>query len=220
MEKEVKALQKINLKNCLYILAGAKPADDINLLNKNKVLACGLFGQMCISATGKELGAQDEYLKKKISDYDKLISDLKLKLGEVGGLVKTPVDFGVKGKKGKRRDIDLKDFPVEYEIFDIGPKTQKIYLDEIKKAKSIYMKGPAGYYLDPQFIKGTKALLTAVSKSKAFSLLGGGQLNEAIDRSKISKKKFGYISLSGGALLDYVSGKRLPGLEALGYYKN
>ncbi len=220
LEKEVKALQKISLKNCLYILAGAKPADDINLLKKNKVLACGLFGQMCISATGKKLGAQDEYLKKTISDYDKSLTDLKSRLGEVGSLVKTPVDFGVKDEKGKRKDVALEDFPVNYEIFDIGPKTQKIYLDEIKKAKSIYMKGPAGYYLDPQFIQGTKALLTAVAKSKAFSLLGGGQLNEAIDRSKIPKKKFGYISLSGGALLDYVAGKRLPGLEVLGYYKD
>jgi phosphoglycerate kinase len=220
LEDEVNALQKINLKNTLYILAGAKPADNMRLMNKkNKVLACGLFGQMCIVAKGKDLGAQTKYLQNNISDYDKSLKELKKKLKSSGKLIHTPQDFAVRDDAGKRKDIPLKEFPVEYEIFDIGPVTQERYIEEIKKAKSIYMKGPAGYYSEDQFILGTKAILGAVAESGAFSVLGGGQLSDAIAKSGIPEDRFGHISLSGGALLDYIAGERLPGLEILGFYK-
>lgn len=214
LEREINALKKINLKNCLYILAGAKPEDNIMLLKKNKVLTCGLFGQMCVIAKGKNLGAQNSYLKKNISDYDSSLKILKTKLNQMKGLVETPVDFAVK-VNGKRKEYPLTEFPVKYEIYDIGEKTQKLYVNEIRKAKSIYMKGPAGFYSDTKFFTGTKALLEAISKSKAYSLLGGGQLSDAIAKSKIPKNKFGYISLSGGALLQYLAGEKLPGLVAL-----
>jgi phosphoglycerate kinase len=214
LEKEINALRKINLKNCLYILAGAKPEDNIMLLKENKILACGLFGQMCVIAKGKNLGAQNSYLKENISDFNASLKKLKIKLRTKDNLVETPVDFAVK-VNGKRKEYPLNEFPLKYEIYDIGRKTQEIYIREIKKAKSIYMKGPAGFYSDPKFFKGTFALLNAISKSKAFSLLGGGQLSDAIIKSKIPKRKFGYISLSGGALLQYLAEQKLPGLVAL-----
>ncbi len=218
LEKEVNALKKVNLQNCLYILAGAKPEDNLLLLNKNKVLAAGLFGQMCVVAKGKDLGAQNLYLKKNISEYSKSIRKLKVKLRKMKNLVETPSDFAVKAN-GRRKEILLKDFPSQYEIYDIGKETQKNFIKEIKKAKSIYMKGPVGYYSDNKFFLGTFAILKEISDSQAFSILGGGQLSDAIEKSKIPKDKFGYISLSGGALLQYLAGKKLPGLEALGFYR-
>jgi len=218
MEKEVKALEKINLKSCLYILAGAKPDDNFMLLNKNKILACGLFGQMCIVAKGRDLGAQNKYLENNITNYDKWLGRMKIKLNKIGKLVKTPVDFAVR-VNNKRKDVPLQDFPVPYEIFDIGPETQKMFVKEIKDAKAIYMKGPAGYYSEKQFFHGTYTLLKAISKSSAFSVLGGGQLSDAIAKSKIPARRFGHISLSGGALLEYIAGKKLPGLKTLGFYR-
>lgn len=218
LEREVNALKKMNLEDSLYILAGAKPEDNILLLGKNKVLTSGLFGQMCIIARGKDLGAQNSYLKKNISDYDSSLRKLKTKLKKLGKLVETPIDFAVR-IGNKRKDIPLQDFPSEYEIYDIGPETQEKYVKEIGKAKSIYMKGPAGYYSEDKFFKGTFALLYAISRSNAFSVLGGGDLSDAVAKSKIPLRKFGYVSLSGGALLDYIAGKKLPGLEALGFYK-
>ncbi len=211
LEKEVNALKKIKMKECLYILGGAKPEDNLKLLRGNKVLACGLFGQLCLISMGKELGAQDKYLKGQIKEFDKVVGELKTKLKNV----ETPVDFAVK-KNGKREEILLENFPSEHEIFDIGKKTQEKYVQEIKKAKSIYMKGPAGFCGEEQFSKGTLAILKAVSESKGFTLIGGGHLSDAIEMSKIPKEKFGYISLSGGALLSYVAGEKLPGLDALG----
>lgn len=208
--RELTALKKLNLRNTLYILGGAKPEDNVLLLGKNKVLACGLFGQMCLIASGKKLGAQEDYLKKTIKDYDKLLKELNKKLSKVI----TPVDFGVK-VNGKRKYLDLEDFPSKYEIFDVGPKTRKLFINEIKKAKSIYMKGPVGDFSSKGFEKGTFEILKAVANSRAFSLIGGGHLSDAIAQSKLNKKSFGYISLSGGALLDYVAGKKLPGIEVL-----
>lgn len=218
LEKEINALKKVNLKDCLYILAGAKPDDNMMLLNRNKVLACGLFGQMCLIAKGKNLGAQNKYLEKTISDFDSSLRELRKKLSKMRNLVETPVDFAIK-VNGKRKELLLEEFPSKYEIYDIGENTQNKFVSEIKKAKSIYMKGPAGFYSDKKFFNGTLAIIRAISASKAFSILGGGHLSDAVAKSKISSKKFGYISLSGGALLQYLAGKRLPGLEALEFYR-
>jgi len=205
LEREVKAIQKLKLKDTIYILGGAKPEDNIKLLGKHNVLSCGLFGQICLINKGKKLGEQEEYLKKKKI----LIKIAKNKLIKI----QTPVDFAV--NINGRKEIPLNGFPNKYEIFDIGSETQKIYTNEIRKAKAIYMKGPAGDCSKKIFSKGTFAILKAVANSKAFSIIGGGHLSDAIEASHINKKKFGHISLSGGALLSYIAGEKLPGLEVL-----
>lgn len=210
VEKEIIALKKINVKKALFILGGAKPKEDTELLGKNKVLACGLFGQVCLVSKGKKLGAQEKYLKKTIKDYNKIKKKIKNKLKSV----LTPIDFGVK-VSGERKNLKLEEFPSKYEIFDIGPETLKLFVKEIKKAKAIYMKGPCGDFSSRGFSEGTFGILRAISKSRAFSLIGGGHLSDAIHKSGISKKKFNHVSLSGGALLDYIAGKKLPALEAL-----
>lgn len=210
LEKEVNALKKIKIKEAVYILGGAKPGDYLPLLNGNKVLACGLFGQSCLVAKGKDLGFQNKYLEKEASLDEKLKRELKKKMKNI----ETPIDFAVK-INGKRKELPLENFPNEHEIFDIGQRTINEYASEIKKAESIYMKGPAGDFSSKGFEKGTFEILNAIANSKAFSLIGGGHLSDAIVKSKIPKNKFNHISLSGGALLRYLSGERLPGLEAL-----
>jgi phosphoglycerate kinase len=210
LEKEITALKKVQLKKCLYILGGAKPEDNLILLKENKVLACGLFGQVCTIAKGKNLGEQNKYLKKEIKNYFNVLKKLKKKLKNV----QTPLDFAVK-IKGKRKEILLEQFPSKYEIFDIGEKTQKLFKKEIQKAKTIYMKGPVGFASDKQFAKGTFEILKTIAQNKGFSIIGGGHLSDAIKKSKIPKTKFNHVSLSGGALLNYIAGEKLPGLEAL-----
>lgn len=205
LEREVRALKKLKLGETLYILGGAKPEDNIKLLGKNKVLSCGLFGQVCLINKGKKLGEQEKYLKRK-----KIFIEIpKEKLKKV----ETPVDFAV--NLNGRTEITLSGFPNEHEIFDIGSTTQKKYISEIKKAKTIYMKGPAGDCSKKAFCNGTFAILKAIADSKAFSVIGGGHLSDAIKASKIEVKKFSHISLSGGALLSYIAGEKLPGLEVL-----
>jgi len=206
LESEINAIKKINLKKTLFILGGAKPEDDMKLLKGNEVLACGLFGQLCVIAKGKNLGFQNKFLKDKLH----LIKKLKTKLKNV----ETPVDFAVK-INNKRKEFLLEEFPSKYEIFDIGKKTIEKFKKKIKKAKSVYMKGPAGFSTEKNFSLGTRSILNAITKSRAFSVIGGGHLSDTLERYKISKNRFNYVSLSGGALLRYLAGEKLPGLDAL-----
>ncbi|GBE20575.1 bifunctional PGK/TIM [archaeon BMS3Abin17] len=206
LEKEVKSLKKINLKNCLYVLGGAKPEENMKLLKGKKSLACGLFGQLCLISKGKNLGAQNKYLKDKLY----LISKLKKRLKGV----QTPVDFAVK-IRSRRKELSLEEFPSKYEIYDIGEKTMKNFIEEIQKANSIYMKGPVGFCADGKFCNGTFTILKAIAKNKGHSIIGGGHLSDAVKKSRIKLGKFDNVSLSGGALLRYIAGEKLPGLEAL-----
>ncbi len=204
LEKEVKYLKKLKIKKALYILGGAKAEDNILLLKKNKVLSCGLFGQICLISKGVNLGAQNKFLKKKLKIKNRLRNKLKN--------VETPIDFAVKIGT-KRVELKLNEFPSKYEIHDIGSETIKKYANEIKKAKVIFMKGPAGNFDLKNFSKGTREILKAIEKNKGFKVIGGGDLSTAAARYRI--KKIDYLSLSGGALIAFVAGKKLPGLEAL-----
>lgn len=219
LEKEIKAVQGMELskKPSVYIVGGEKPDDYMFLIthvleNKkvDKILACGLFGQLCLIAKGYALGGQNKYLEKK--GLIKVVPEIRklLKYNKI----ETPVDMAVKYKR-KRKDIDLKDFPIKEEIFDIGPKTTKKYSEIIRKAKTIFMKGTCGHAEDKRFSQGTKTVLRAIEKSNAFSLIGGGHSSTAVKELKINKSKISYISLSGGALVKYLSGERLPGIEVL-----
>jgi len=210
LEKEVNALKKVNLKDCLYILGGAKPGDNIKLLGKKKVIATGFFGQLCLIAKGVKFGGHEKFLKRMLGEEFKVVRKLKNKMNNV----LTPIDYAIK-KNGKRVELSLGEFPSKYVIYDIGEKTVSLFEEEIRKAKAIYVKGPSGDCSDKKFCKGTVAILKAVSKVGGFSLIGGGHLNDAIDISGIPRKKFGHVSLSGGALLRYLAGEKLPGLEAI-----
>jgi len=214
--REIIALKKIKLRNCLYVLGGAKPADNMKLLSAGvrrqasgvrKILVCGLFGQMCLIADGKNLGAQNKYLKNVVDDYDGVLKKLNGRLKNI----EMPIDFAVK-VGGRRVERMLNEFPCDDEIFDIGAGTIEKYVSEIRRAKVVFVKGPAGDSADSKFAKGTVALLRAVAKCE-FSLIGGGHLNDTIKKYKL--KGFGHVSLSGGALLRYVAGEKLPGLEAI-----
>lgn len=218
LERELKALEKISLKDTLYILGGAKPESNIKLLNgKNKVLASGFLGQMSWISKGKDLGYQNNFLKKEAlvsENYQEFLKKLFKKQKNVW----LPVDFAVEENK-KRVEYSIHDFPREQEIKDIGQETINRYKVLISKAKSIYMKGPCGKSDEKNFSKGTLEILKAIKESKAFSVLGGGHLTETMAKYKISEKGFGHVSLSGGALLSFIAGEKLPGLEVLGYYK-
>jgi len=98
---------------------------------------------------------------------------------------------------------------------DIGEKTAKRYSQIISSAKTIYFKGPVGVYENPLFEFGTKTILQAIEDSSAFKLMGGGHSISAVEKFKIDKSKISHISLAGGAVVEYLQGKKNPGLEAL-----
>ena len=124
-----------------------------------------------------------------------------------------PVDVAVK-KNGCRKEISVKNFPQEYEIFDIGEGTINRYMRMIKHAEIIFIKGPLGYYQEKQFRTGTKMIFGSIPR-KSLSIIGGGDTTTAMSIIGIKKSKFTYVSLSGGALSEYIAGNKLPGIEAL-----
>ena len=207
MEKELENINKIKekMKNSLFILGGRKVKDLVPLL-KNKTLSTGTFSLLCLIAKGYNLGKEKEKLKNDL----KYLTNIKLHIKNII----TPIDLAV-SVNGKRKNISVSELPSKYPIYDIGDKTIELYKKEIKNAKAIFFKGSAGKIEEKNFQKGTKELLKAVAKSKAFSVISGGSSGLAIEKSKINKKRFSYISLSGGALTHYLAGEKLPGLEAL-----
>jgi len=104
--------------------------------------------------------------------------------------------------------------PTNYSICDIGTKTVEEYAKIIRPAKSIVISGPMGIYENSQFSLGTKRILEEVANSKAFSLAGGGHTISAIEEFGLAKK-ISYISTAGGALIEFLMGKKLPGVAAL-----
>lgn len=207
MEKELKNLDKIKLHNSLLVLGGAKVEESLLLMGKaKKVLTSGILALLFLSLKGYKFGAEDKILEK----YKKYFRELK----KYSNNVVLPVDLAV-NVNGKRKDLELDEFPSDFLIYDIGEKTIEIYVEEIKKAKAVFMKGPAGICESREFCLGTKEILKAIAESKAFSVIGGGHTISALKRFKLNKSDFDYVSLSGGALIEYLAGKKLPGLEVL-----
>jgi phosphoglycerate kinase len=208
MEAELKNIEKLKLKNCLFILGGSKTSDLIPLLKKRKILTTGKLSLLCLIARGFNLGKENELLKKDFS----LLKKIKKNLSHI----KTPNDLAI-NFNSKRKELSIEEFPQKYAVWDIGERTINEYKNEIKKAKVIFFKGSPGMFEYKEFEKGTREILKAISNSKAFSVIAGGQSSDAIKKFKIPKNKFSYISLSGGALVSYLAGEKLPGLEALSH---
>lgn len=131
----------------------------------------------------------------------------------VGNLVANEI------KKGK---IKIKyperiSFPVDDKNgFDIGEKTIKIFKEKIQKAKTIFWAGPLGKIEEKKYQKGTKEIARAIIDSQAFSVVGGGDTIEFINRINFTEK-FSHLSIGGGAMLKFLAGEKLPGLVALKY---
>jgi len=214
LQKELEAIDKINneIKKPLVLLLGGKKIKDylglIEKYNKEKklqyILTTGIFSLIACISKGINLGIENKLLKPQLNIISK-IKPLKNKLI-------LPIDFAI-DINGKRKEIDIDEFPSEYKVLDIGEKTIKEYRKIIKNSKTVFVKGTAGNYEKKGFEKGTKILLKEVGKSKTFSLVGGGDTISAVEKYKI--KGLNHISLSGGALLEYLAGKKLPGLEIL-----
>ena len=222
MEKELKSLEKIKNpeRPNIYILGGAKPDDCIKIMSYglekgiiDEVLACGILGELFLMAQGFELGeATENFLKEK--NFIGLVEELEKMFKKYNEKIFIPIDVAIK-IKGRRKEIDVIDLPTHEIIKDIGSQTINLFAERIKNAKTIVVKGTAGVYEEKGFEKGTKEILREVARAKAFTLIGGGDTSAAIERLKLNKNKYSHISLGGGAMINYLSGKKQPGVEIL-----
>ncbi|MBS7624396.1 MAG: phosphoglycerate kinase [Candidatus Bathyarchaeia archaeon] len=222
MEKELKALSKVMEnpeKPCIYILGGAKADDSLRIskyvLDNNiadYVLTAGITGHLFLVAKGYDLGKPNMEILEKNKLLD-LVPGIRELINRYPERIETPIDLAIE-VDGKRREISLKELPVNYPIYDIGENTIKRYTEIIMRAKSIVFSGPPGVFEREEFKKGTKALFEAIASSRAFSLVGGGHSVAAVQSLGLADK-MGYVSTAGGALIEFLMGRKLPGVVAL-----
>jgi len=208
-EEELRAIQKIKVKDALLVLGGSKPEDNLMLAEAkpNPILASGLFAPFCLMAKGLVLGKQNAVMRESLNKLTK-------KTKKVMHKITLPVDLAIE-KDGKRVDLTVDRFPTVHEIQDLGIQTIELYEEKIKKSKAVLFKGLAGLCNNKDFSLGTSRLLKATAACKGFTVISGGHTLTMLNKLKIPKSKFGYVSLSGGALIDYLANNTLPGIEAL-----
>ncbi|RLI51488.1 phosphoglycerate kinase [Candidatus Bathyarchaeota archaeon] len=222
LERELKVLDKVKKaedKPCIYVMGGAK-ADDAAAISDyvlghgtaDYVLTGGVIGQLFLFAQGVDIGDINvRFLEKK--KFVQYIPKIKELFKKYNGKILLPEDFGI-DVNGKRKDITLGDLPTQYSMFDIGLKTVKKYTELLKTAKIIVLSGPMGVYERKEFILGTKRIFEVIANSDVFSVVGGGNTLEAVKKLGLSEK-ISYISTGGGALMEFLTGKILPGVKAL-----
>ena len=218
---EVEVLKKLTVdpvRPYAVVLGGAKVADKIgvisNLLEKVDVLAIG--GGMAftfISALGHEIGKSmvDLELVDDVKAIIKRANDLNVKLLLPTDVVVAP-DFS---KDSPASIVSISNIPVDQIGLDIGPDSAKAYALALQGCETVFWNGPMGVFEFPAFANGTKAVAQALSEISGFCVVGGGDSAAAIRTMGFDDAQFGYISTGGGASLEYLEGKLLPGLVAL-----
>ena len=224
MEKELMALEKSTHhaeRPRVYVLGGSKPKDAFDVMEfalsvgkADVILTTGVIGNIFLHASGVTAMSKED---KRDKDLTGSVKRAK-KIMEKSDKIKYPVDVAVE-EGGMRKEIEADFVKSGEQICDIGEGTCRQYGEIIRNAGTVIMKGPAGICEKEIFIKGTRELRKAISFSKAFSLIGGGHTSTVMNTIGIDKRETlnanGYVSLSGGALLRYLSGKSLPGIEVL-----
>ena len=219
MMKEIESLEKALVspqKPYVAILGGAKVSDKIgviqNLLDKvTALLVGGGMAYTFLRAKGFEVG-------KSIVEEDQIGFSLTL-LEKAKEKVKfiLPLDHMAAERmdiQAKREIVKNEKIPRDWVCLDIGPETVKIFSEEIKGAKTIVWNGPMGVFEMEPFSQGTFAIAKAVASSSAFSIVGGGDSVAAVNQAGVAGK-ISHISTGGGASLEFLEGKKLPGIEAL-----
>ena len=222
LEAELKAIEKVDsgLKPAVYVLGGSKLSDSLSLMQNlfekgkaDKTCVGGLLGELFIKASGKQLGNKDKFFEEK--NLNQFIEQAKSILSQHPDKIVMPVDVAIMNDYDEREEVMVEELPKENMVYDIGMETVAEFKGSFKKAKLIVMNGPMGVFEKMDFETGTKKVLNAVSKNRAFSLVGGGDTELALHQADFSETDFSHVSLGGKVLLEALLGKELPGLTAL-----
>ena len=200
------------------VLGGAKVSDKIgvisNLLEKVDLIAIG--GGMVftfLSATGKEIG-------KSLVENDLIptVEELIKRAEILGVKVILPTDIAVAKEFNAESTATIVasgEIPKDQMGLDIGPASARFFANEIEKCKTVFWNGPMGVFEFNNFSNGTRSVAQALTKIDGISVVGGGDSAAAVRKLGFDAQDFGYISTGGGASLEYLEGKELPGLVAL-----
>jgi len=220
VEKEIEIMGKA-LENAEHpfvsILGGAKVSDKIgviqNLIEKvDTILIGGGMAYTFLKAQGIEIG-------RSLLEEDKMELALELmkKAESQGVQLLLPVDVVIAKEIDANAQTDIVDIyhiPEDMEALDIGPKTREIFAEKIREAKTVVWNGPMGVFEVAPFAAGTNAIAEALAQTNCISIVGGGDSALAVEKAGL-KDKITHVSTGGGASLEFLEGKKLPGIEAI-----
>ena len=220
--EEINALKKITSeikKPITLIIGGSKISTKIQIINNlikkfNNIIIVGGMANTMLKHTGSKVG-------KSMCENDcgTLIKEILENSNKYNCKITCPVDVVVSKKFEDKGNIkDIKEIEDNEMILDIGPKTILFIKTIINNSNTVLWNGPAGYFENPNFQNGTKEILEIISQKttndKIFSVAGGGETVAAINKFNKSSS-FTFVSTAGGAFLEYLEGKTLPGIKAL-----
>jgi len=221
ISSEVAVLEKLTVnpeRPYGVVLGGAKVSDKIgvisNLLNKVNVIAIG--GGMVFTF----LAAQNKQIGKSLVEIDLIptVKELLNTAEQLGVKLILPTDIVVAKEfsvSSQPTTVSVDEIPEDQMGLDIGPESSKHFAQEIVKCKTVFWNGPMGVFEFPNFAHGTKIVAQSLTQVQGISVVGGGDSAAAVRKLGFDDSQFGYISTGGGASLEYLEGKELPGLIAL-----
>ena len=224
MQKEIDFLGKAveePVRPFVAILGGAKVADKLNvvenLLEKCDTLIIG--GGMAytfVKAQGYNVGnslldeSKVEYCKEMMEKAEKLGKKILLPVDSVTiAHFPDPIDAPI----DDATTVDIKEIPDDREACDIGPASAELFAEAVKSAKTVVWNGPMGLFENPTLAVGTKTVAEALAQTDATTIIGGGDSAAAVNQMGLGDK-MSHISTGGGASLEFLEGKKLPGIEA------
>ena len=222
MFKEICALTKVMTqptKPAVFVLGGLKISDAFGMMRKvlengsaDKILACGVTGNIMLMAAGFDLGAKNA---KFIADrgLDVFIPDAKNYLERFSGRIICPLDLAYEAD-GARVEVAIDKLPIEALFADMGELTITEFRKHLSQAGTIFVNGPAGIYENPLFEAGTREIWRAIAQSSGYSVIGGGDTVSAAQRF-IDTKDINYVCTAGGAMVRFLSGAELPLISAM-----
>jgi len=221
VEAEVAVLRKLTEnpeRPYVVVLGGAKPSDKLaviaSLLDKaDRLIIGGGMAYTFLAAQGHEVG-RSLLEKDQIGNVKDVLARAERRRVEIV----LPVDLvGATGfDADAEHDVYPADaFPADRESLDMGPRTRELFAAKLADAKTVFWNGPVGVFEFPAFAAGTRAVAQAISELPGLTVVGGGDSAAAVRQLNFPDSAFGPISTGGGASLEYLEGKTLPGLAAL-----
>jgi phosphoglycerate kinase len=202
----------------VVVLGGKKPSDKLGVIRNllglaDRILICGGMAYTFLAAQGHGVG-------NSVLEADRIpdVRDVMAEAARQGIELVLPADLVVAAKfapDADHRVVPVADIPSDWEGVDAGPETRALFALKLADAKTVFWNGPAGVFEFPAFAAGTRAVAEAVAAVGGLTVVGGGDSAAAVRALGIPESSFGHISTGGGASLEYLEGKTLPGLTAL-----
>ncbi|MFJ8080413.1 phosphoglycerate kinase [Streptomyces sp. NPDC096205] len=207
----------------VVVLGGAKVSDKLAVIDQllgkaDRLLIGGGMAYTFLKAQGHEVGISllQEDQVPVVQEYMERAEKSGVELVLPVDVLVSPEFPDLKAKAPTNPTTVAADaIPADQEGLDIGPETRKLYASKLADAATVFWNGPMGVFEHPDYAEGTKAVAQALIDSPGFTVVGGGDSAAAVRTLGFDEKAFGHISTGGGASLEYLEGKTLPGLAAL-----